>query len=93
MSEGLPDLVFRRDGTLPPEALEALPEEMRARVTSPEFIEHAKMEIRKARIKSGELLGGRRETKLEPIRIAFGAPGFNRKARRRQMAALKGLRK
>lgn len=92
-SEPLPitNLVFGLDGTLPPEVLETLPQDLRDRVSAPEFIAQARASIRKARVKDGLLdAGGRREVKQEPIRMKFGAPGFNRKARRRMQAALRG---
>jgi hypothetical protein len=38
-------LVFNDDGTLAPEQLEGLPEELKAQVTSPEFIAAAREEI------------------------------------------------
>ncbi len=77
------NLVFNLDGTLPPEALASLPDEVRARVTSPEFREQARKRIRQARRNDGLLaVGGRRESAIEPIRFHPSAPGPNRKQRR-----------
>ena len=43
-------LVFNDDGTLAPEQLEGLPEDLKAQVTTPEFIEGARKEIRKQKL-------------------------------------------
>ena len=86
------DLVFNLDGTLPPEVVAKLPDDLRARVTDPEFVRKAREQIRTARRRDGLLdVGGRREAKLEPIRfLPAKTQGANRKARRRLQAALRG---
>jgi len=50
----LSQLVFNDDGTIDPAQLEGLPEEVRARLTSPEFIARARVQIAYAK-KQAEL--------------------------------------
>lgn len=45
MNAPFANLIFNDDGTLDPEQLEGLPDEMRARVTSPEFVAMARKQI------------------------------------------------
>ena len=87
------NLVFERDGTLPAAVLETLPADLRARVTSPEFIERARLAIRDARRKDAGLVKtGRREmgAMLQPIGVHSFGNRPNRKARRTMQAALRG---
>jgi hypothetical protein len=63
--EPVANLIFNRDGTLDEAQLAGLPEEVRARVTAPEFIERARRTIRE-QMRSYERTG-RRETKLRPV--------------------------
>ena len=60
--EPIANLVFNRDGTLDESQLVGLPEEIRKRVTSPEFIEQARRTIREQ--VRGYERGGRRESRL-----------------------------
>lgn len=86
------NLVFERDGTLSPEQLAGLPDDLRMRVTSPDFIEQARSAIRQqVRVDSGLTKTGRRESRLQPVRLLrfSAATGLNRKARRRLQAALR----
>lgn len=57
-----PNLSFNINGRLVnPEALEGLPEEVRARVTSPEFRAHVRAELKRLHAT------GRRESRLRPV--------------------------
>ena len=67
--EPIANLVFNRDGTLDEAQLAGLPEEVRARVTAPEFIERARRTIRE-QSRTYEKTG-RRESRL---RCAFFHP-------------------
>jgi hypothetical protein len=89
--EPVTNLLFDRDGTLPVDVLATLPEDLRARVTSPEFIANARAAIKKAvQRDQGVRKTGRRESQLDPIRMMFDHGGPNRKQRRRLQAALRG---
>jgi hypothetical protein len=87
-----PGLVFEVDGTLPPETLATLPAELRERLTAPEFIEMARGRIaEQMSADRGVHRTGRRESRIEPIRVLrfSAAAGPNRKERRRLAAALR----
>ena len=85
------NLVFERDGTLPADVLETLPADLRARVTSPDFIAQARAAIRKAmQADRGVHKTGRRESRIPLIGIHSFGNRPNRKARRRMQAALRG---
>jgi hypothetical protein len=82
MERDLSNLIFNLDGTLPPEVLAALPEDVRGRLSDPAFIEQARLSIRSQRLEKGELVrGGRREGRISPIGV-HRAPGLNRHQRR-----------
>ena len=91
MSEQLSQLVFGLDGQLPADQLEALPADLRERLSSPEFIAQARQQIREQRRVTGELpRTGRRESKVQPIGLHSFGNRANRKERRRMQAALRG---
>jgi hypothetical protein len=79
--EPIANIVFNRNGTISPDQLEGLPDEVRARLTAPEFIARAKAQIR---AQLGIVKTGRRESRIVPIgmHVAPG-PGPNRKMRRK----------
>ena len=86
----LNDLVFEMDGTLSAEQLEKLDPETRERLTSPEFIEHARVQIAIQEAKKRQAMKtGRRESKRDPIRFMPSGDGPNRKARRALLAGLR----
>ena len=85
------NLVFERDGTLPADVLETLPADLRARVTSPDFIAQARAAIHKAmQADRGVHKTGRRESRIPLIGIHSFGNRPNRKARRAMQAALRG---
>ena len=84
------DLVFEMDGTLSADQLEKLDPETRERLTSPEFISHARIQIAIQEAKKRQMMKtGRRESKREPIRFMPAKDGPNRKARRALLAGLR----
>jgi hypothetical protein len=77
------NLVFNLDGTVSPDQLEGLPDELRERVTSPGFVAQARASIAEQRRANGEIeKTGRRES-IRPIRFLVSHEGPNRRERRK----------
>ena len=83
--EPVANLIFNRDGTLDEAQLAGLPEEVRARVTAPEFIERARRAIRE-QLRTYEKTG-RRESRL---RCAFFHPATKKPIRHAPRPELSG---
>jgi hypothetical protein len=92
----LASLVFNDDGTLAPEQLAGLPEELKAQVTSPEFIAAARKEIRKRKLAASFQPSQFRTFTPISRTIRYTPPGVSRRDARAMSRiarrALKGAR-
>lgn len=90
------NLVFNDDGTLAPEQLEGLPEELKAQLTTPEFIARAKAEIRRQRVADSYKPSAFRTVTAVSRTIRYTPPGVSRRDHRAMSRiarrALKGSR-
>lgn len=76
-------LVFDWDGTISREQLVGVPQELVDRITSPDFVAHARASIRQARRAAGGLKKtGRRESRRGPLSFHGNGEGLNRRERR-----------
>lgn len=89
-------LVFNDDGTLAPEQLAGLSDDLKAHVTSPEFIAAAKLEIRRRRVAESHKPSAFRQFTPVSRTIRHTPPGVSRRDYRAMSKiarrALKGSR-